>query len=619
MCGFFAIIASSPRASLPSDVTDRIDRALAAIRHRGPDASGVHVDAVEGFALGHVRLSVIDPRASSNQPFWSECGKQCLVFNGEIYNFVELRLELEGLGVRFRTQSDTEVLLQAIRHWGESAFHRLNGMWAIVYVDIDAKVAWVSRDRWGVKPLYTFHSDGCLLLCSEVKGILAFLGEAPAPNLNSIGLYMKFGVGGEHPDSWFSGVSRFPSGEWMRLSIRGSRSTRVGSYWSYPESRQSVEHDDALSAFESTLTDAVRIRLRSDVPVGLSLSGGLDSAVIAWLTGLKCGKSLETFTSWFEPVERSELHTAQMVAARFGHRSVAVPPAPVVETLPLLADCIYHLDAGHSSTALVPYLNLCRAARRDVTVLLEGQGADELLAGYSEFALHCAVDDLRGGKLFSTWSDISQFGFMRGWGRLPLELLRSFSTTLYRHQGERWGASALLGADLSHAALGNAGEFRYDGASVAQAIERYHRGCLTNLLQYGDAISMSVNLETRCPFLDYRLVDLCFRLPTQEIYASGVSKRILRRVANNRVPDEICWSRRKDGFTNPTIEAIRSMGPDVPRLKDVLPLACDLGIFRPRPQLWETIYRLPDNIFYRAVSVLLWCDAFYGASPRWRQ
>jgi asparagine synthase (glutamine-hydrolysing) len=617
MCGLFAII-SIDGSPLPGDAETRVGRALDAIRHRGPDAFGIHMDPGRRFALGHVRLSVIDTSSGANQPFWSACGTRCIVFNGEIYNYVELRRELESAGVVFRTGSDTEVLLEAVGRWGEDALSRLNGMWTFVFIDLARGSALVSRDRWGVKPLHAVRRDGFLMLCSEAKGLLAYLGEAPKPNLSAIGLYMKFGVGGEHPDSWFEDVERFPPAQWTRLSIASGASPTSGKYWAYPSERSGSAGRSDVDRFEELLADAVRIRLRSDVPVGLSLSGGLDSATIAWLTGERCHTSLDAFTSWFRPVERSELPAAQGISSMFGHHSVPVPQADGAETLSLLADCIYFLDAGHSSTALVPYLNLCRAARSRVTVMLEGQGADELLAGYPEFALHAAADEVLAGRFGAGVADLGHFGAIRGWGRLPLDLLRSLSKSAHRHQAARWSAGSILGETCSAAAPSELLAISFGGDSLGRFLLDSHRGCLTNLLQYGDAISMSVNLETRCPFLDYRLVDFCFRLPTSQLYSAGVSKRILRLAASGHVPDSICWSRRKEGFTNPTIAELRRLGPGIARLHAAKDIACDLGIFRRDDRLASLLDGLPDNIFYRAVSVLLWCEIFFGPAPRWR-
>jgi len=620
MCGIFAVIAldGSP---LPNDTPVRISRALQSIKHRGPDATGIYCQPGQPFALGHVRLSVIDTSASADQPFWSDCKRYCIVFNGEIYNYVELRSELEKNGVNFRTRSDTEVLMQAMITWGSAALNRLNGMWSFVFVDTLAMSALVSRDRWGVKPLFVARSETTLLMCSEAKGIIAYLGSCPPPNLESIGLYMKFGIGGEHDKSWFEGIDRFPIASVAEINLRGraDQGLRTSRYWNYPDQRHERASKDDVGKFRHLLEDAVRIRLRSDVPLGLSLSGGLDSASIAWITGTECAKQLDTFTSWFEPKEKSELDAAQMIAKHFGHRSFPIKQADSDQTLALLQECIYHLDGGHSSTALVPYMNLCRAARQQVTVMLEGQGADELLAGYSEFALHAAVDSICGGHILRALNGVRHYGFTRGWKRMPFEFLRLISRKIYQHQALRWGSNKVLGSLCNQVTVSNLTSITMDGNSLSRSLEMWHRGCLTNLLQYGDAISMSVNLEARCPYLDYRLVDFCFQLPLDEIYKNGVSKWILRASANGSVTDSICWNRRKDGFTNPTITALRT----IKERPEVLRIGWDLtvshGIFKDGNAARDMIDHLPDNIYYRAVSVMLWAATFYGKGLHFEQ
>lgn len=615
MCGIFAAI-SLDGSSLPHDTHERVSKALQAIKHRGPDATGVDFEANACFALGHVRLSVIDTSASADQPFWSACGRYGIAFNGEIYNYVELRQELEQHGIKFRTQSDTEVLMQAVATWGSAALNRLNGMWSFVLIDTVKMRALISRDRWGVKPLYMARDKGTLLLCSEAKGIIAFLGSCPPPNLESIGLYMKFGIGGEHDQSWFEGIDRFPLASWAEINLNGAAGQALSTsrYWDYPRERNAEASQDDIAQFRHLLEDAVRIRLRSDVPLGLSLSGGLDSASIAWLTGTYLGKPLDTFTSWFRPKEKSELGAAQMIAEKFGHRSYPIEQAEPNETLDLLQKCIYHLDGGHSSTAIIPYMNLCRVARQRVTVMLEGQGADEMLAGYSEFALHSAADSIRAGRVSKALNSVRHYASIRSWRRMPFEVLRLINASIYRLQAARWGSHRVLGTRCNAAVAPGLSTITMtmDGHNLHRSLEESHRKCLTNLLQYGDAISMSVNLEARCPFLDYRLVEFCFRLPMNEIYNNGVSKWILRAAASGSVPDQICWNRRKDGFTNPTIAALRLMRGRCDSLERGWNIAVSKGIFAPGYKIRDVVDRLPDNIYYRAISVMLWSDTFYG-------
>jgi asparagine synthase (glutamine-hydrolysing) len=588
---------------------------LRAIRHRGPDATGLHLDPRMRFALGHVRLSVQDVSPGADQPFWSDCGRYAIVFNGEIYNFVELRSELESLGGRFRTRSDTEVLLQALVCWGIAAVPRLNGMWAFAFVDTGTGEVTVSRDRWGVKPLFFTEWQGVRAFCSEAKGLLALTGRVPAPDPGAVGLFLRFGIGGENEQSWFSGIRRFPVGVTTRFLPDGSEA-ETRTCWEYPTARDIVDREEAVARLRVALSDSIRIRLRSDVPFGLSLSGGADSAIIAWLASAEHGCRLDAFTAWSPPKERSELPRAELVAARFGHRLLPIVQDDDAETLENLRTCIYHLDSAHASPAIVPYLNLCRAARHRLTVMLEGQGADELLAGYQQFALFAAIDaihDLRIGRAASSLAASCLDGGPRA---VLQDFMRFTSRSLYLKQADRWGAQMLLGESLRDADPGPLRRISVlSGDNLDEALLFWHRWNLTNLLQYGDAVAMSVNLETRCPFLDWRVVEIGFRLSPDLLLSDGFGKHILREMADGAVPDEVLWRRRKDGFTNPTIrivcEEVRRAG--WPR--EGLRYALDCGLLTPRISEPASIARLSPNAVFRIYSLLLWIEEFQCGKP----
>lgn len=611
MCGIFVAISTGRRGVRP-DCASAVARALGAIRHRGPDASGIAVDPAGRFALGHVRLSVIDVTEESNQPFWSACGRWAIVFNGEIYNYVELRAELEALGVRFRTRSDTEVLLAAVVRWGADALPRLNGMFAFAVVDtVDGSVL-VARDRWGVKPLYVARDGDELLLCSEAKGIFAYLDSVPRPNQASIGLFLRFGVSGESAESFYEGIGRFPTASSRTFRLGEPAPSSVVEYWSYPASRTLADEREEGECMLSMITDAVRIRLRSDVPVGLSLSGGVDSAVIAWIAGSALGTKLEAFTAYHEPAERSELPRARQVADAFGHRLRPVLQGGTESTIDDLRLCLHHLDGAHASPAIVPYLRLCKAARSELTVMLEGQGADELYAGYTQFLVFAAMDELSRGNVIGASRDLGFAARHDGWSSVTQDLVRFLVPAVYRRQAHRWGASALLGKVALEADPGPQRRIRLGRRdNLDEALFFWHRNNLTNLLQYGDAVSMSVNLETRCPFVDYRLVERGFRLADRFLVRDGYGKWLLRSVASGAIPPEIVWRRRKDGFTNPTMGLIRRHV-----LADGWParglgLALEAGILTPAIRGREAIERLTENATFRIFSVMTWLEQAY--------
>jgi asparagine synthase (glutamine-hydrolysing) len=482
-------------------------------------------------------------------------------------------------------------------------------------VDTAAGRAIVSRDRWGVKPLYVQRSGSLLLACSEIKGLLAFQGSSYAPDHESIGLYLRFGIGGERRNTWYDGVERFPPAmsEVFTLGSPTSESTR---YWSYPTTRDIRDPHDAMDGLKAALADAVRIRLRSDVPFGLSLSGGIDSAVVAWLAAEVDRRPLSTYTAFSEPRERSELPRAQLVASRFGHACNPVLQSGNDRTIDDLRDCVYHLDAPHNSPAIVPYLELCRSARTALTVMLEGQGADELLGGYLTFGLFAAVNQFQRGELVQGIRSIRTTMTEEGWFRALSDVGRFGSRRLYLRQADRWGAQHILGPRCLLADPGALRSLRlHRPDNFEEALRFWHSQNLTNLLQYGDAISMSVNLETRCPFLDRRVVELGFRMDTNLLFHDGFGKHVLRQLASGSVPDEVLWRRRKDGFTNPTLAMVRgqTLQHGWPVLG--LDLALQHGILTPAILDPAHTRRLGENATFRLYSMMLWMEEFQSGKP----
>lgn len=612
MCGIFAILCKSS-STLPSDAGIRLQRALDSIRHRGPNARGSHIDPSGRFAIGHVRLSVIDLDESSNQPFWSVCGRYFVVFNGEIYNYLELRSELESEGVIFRTKSDTEVLLAALIEWGPEAINRLNGMWSFVFGDVQASQFLVSRDRWGVKPLFSYEQDGQLVVCSEAKGIIAWLGSTPSPNKKSIGLYLKYGIGGECEQSWFEGINRFPQASFQAIDLQSpdNYEDSIAPYWRYPIARTIDNLEAAEKQLEVLLADAIKIRLRSDVPVGLSLSAGLDSASIAWIAGARFGRSLDCYTAWYEPVEKSELFVAQELAAQFGHHSIGVPESKQENLVQDLRTCIYHLEAGHSASAIVPYLNLCRVARNKLTVMLEGQGSDELFGGYTQFNLFAGIDYLMRGNLIQAVSCIASNVHAVGWVNFLLDCARFSISSVYKNQALRWNAPKYICDGVLAAESLNFRKFRLGRNNLSEALKYWHRFNLTNLLQMGDAVSMSVNLETRCPFLDYRLVEFGFSLDTNLLLRDGFGKHLLREVAASSLPNDVVWRRKKDGFENSTCKEISEYVEKFGLPRAAVELGINQGIFQVSIRDPTEFLKLPSNIQFRIYSILLWIGVFY--------
>src|SRR5438105_9521851 len=393
MCGVTGFITSSQNASgerLHAIVLGMAD----ALQHRGPDDSGTWVDAAAGVALGHRRLAVVDLSPLGHQPMRSASGRYVIVFNGEIYNFRALRAELEKQGHSFRGHSDTEVMLAAISEWGVyEAVVKFNGMFALALWDRQEHELHLARDRFGEKPLYYGWFDGTLMFASELKALRAHPLFRPDIDRDSLGLYMRYGyVPG--PRCIYRQVKKLPPG--TLLTLEGptfGTAARPRPYWSITEAALKSaaspfrgSDEEAASHFERLLSDAVKLRLEADVPLGAFLSGGIDSSTIVALMQRQVTKRVKTFTVGFEDAPYNEAEDAKRVAQHLGtdHTELYVSAAEARAIIPHLPT-LY--DEPFADSSQIPTFLIASLARRHVTVSLSGDGGDELLAGYNRYAL----------------------------------------------------------------------------------------------------------------------------------------------------------------------------------------------------------------------------------------
>lgn len=531
-----------------------------AMQHRGPNASGQQLcDEVCGFA--HRRLSIIDLDPSSNQPFTSNDKQQVIAFNGEIFNFVELRSELESLGHSFRTKSDTEVLLASYRQWGTECVNRLNGMWAFAIYDARDRSVFCSRDRFGIKPFVYGEHAGRLFFASEAKAILAVEDRFRKANHDSLSLLLRSSISGYNQQTCFDGLSRLPAAHNLVIRNGNVRCTR---YWDYPSLMDDVpSYDDACSQFSALFADSIKIRLRSDVSLGITLSGGVDSSAIACHTHRLSSTRLNTYTASFAGHSQwDESARAADLAQQLGYDShgVLLTQDDFVDNL---HSSVWHLETPHHSIAVLPYWNIIRDASRDVTVLLEGQGADELLGGYvSVTSLSALQDDLSKLRVSEAAKRIrlglsGKLGFTGK--RFAMELTRSclpFTHDLLR----RWrGDESVYRNDLVGGPARIAGREHplLNQDTINRSLISQHERGLQNLLLYGDAISMAHGIESRLPFMDYRLVELAFGLPGSYKLRGGLGKAVLRDSLRTIVPDDVLDNKLKLGFVAPVAEWLR--------------------------------------------------------------
>ena len=630
MCGISGIV-SLPNGGAVDE--RRFAAALETIVHRGPDAGAI-MRCSDDVLFGHRRLSIIDLSNDSNQPF-VYAGRYTLVYNGEIYNYLELREELEALGVVFRTKGDVEVVIAAYARWGAACVHRFNGMWAFAIHDRADGSLFCSRDRFGVKPFHYGERDGRFHFASEIKAILAYEPGFAEPDYTVIANYVRTSVGAQHAETWFRGIRRLPPG--CNLTLRDGK-LAIERYWDYPaDTPKAPPFAEAAAEFSRLFRDAVRIRMRSDVPLGLTLSSGLDSTAIAYAMQANDPSPHYCFTSRFHAADKlvqdravyregglaiDESVIAREVAVELGLRSVVVE-TDYDEFVERLTRIVHHLESGNSSPAVVPLMQLFGAARKQLTVVLEGQGADELLGGYILSLFWPSLfDQLRAGRVGEAWAGLREFARTYSLRYSVLMALRSLSNALpwiAALNEQRSGLRGALGPRLAgrprmpdYPAFAN----RAGGSAVNRTLRRQHAGGLVNLLHYGDAISMANSLESRMPFLDYRLVEFAWKLPSDYKLKLGVGKRLQREALRGWVPDRIVDNRTKHGFSTPIGEQFRKEFAGAGPVEVLLSERClSRGMFaeaglRRLIAAHRTGRRDQGPVLFRMLSTELWFRTF---------
>lgn len=556
MCGIAGIIGSSD--------TQLMERMLATIAHRGPDDSGIErfdeVGHREGSVLGHRRLSIIDLSTKGKQPMSNEDGTLWVVFNGEIYNFAELRQELEQAGHVFRSHTDTEVILHGYEQWGASCVERFNGMFAFGLLDTRRGELLLVRDRLGIKPLFYAHLADRFLFASECKAILEDprLSREVCPQ--ALDLYLALGyVPG--PRSIFKNIKKLQPGHMLFLR---EGQVRIERYWELPSPRPVQQtYDEQVDEFQSLLSTATRDRMVADVPLGNFLSGGLDSSVVTALMAghLDAGRKPQTFCVGYDHHEsrHDESGFASMVADHVGtdHRKVVCSDEYAIESLPRL---VWHMDEPVAEDLLSPYARLCEFAREHVTVVLSGEGADEFLYGYRYYCL----DTLRrrtglvpkpiraaGSALLGKIGSRDNLRLRAMLCCLKSSALDSFAewSTLFSQSerrslyGDAFGGSlAATGVADEFAAVIDDGSLR--GTDFAPAMDARYR-MVDYILSRTDRLSMAVGLEARVPFLDHRIVEFLARVPVDHKIRGFEGKQLLRSVGGRLLPDEIVHRRKK--------------------------------------------------------------------------
>jgi len=496
---------------VPGLVRDRSELAAmaAALAHRGPDDHGTYFDETANVALAHRRLSIIDLTAGGHQPMIAEDNSVVLIFNGELYNFVALRRELEALGRPSRSRSDTEVAMNALAQWGPAALARFNGMFALAAWYPAERKLLLARDPMGMKPLY--YADlrgGGVAFASEIKAFLSLAGFRPEMNARSLRQYLEFGYVFDEDASILSDVSKLRPGH--ALEIIGGRAGHPYAYFSPPVSRRLDERpfDRALDELHSTLAGVVREHLVADVPVGLLLSGGLDSSIIAALASRD--SRIATISMGFAESAIDERPFARTVARHIGshHHEVMIHQSEVVEGL---EDVVWYFDDLFADWGTVSTRLLYRKCREHgLKVVLVGEGSDELFGGYSIFDAARRIRGPVSWRLFQLYR---------------------------RYAGRRYGGQFPAFASVMRKYLARSGGSMFDAVRLFESRNQLPG----NYVMKVDKASMSVSVEARAPYLDRRIAELAYALPEQYLLAEGTDKLILRRMAEERrlLPQEI--------------------------------------------------------------------------------
>lgn len=588
MCGIAGIVSSDPGERIERELVHRMCQAIV---HRGPDDEGLF--AKHNTGLGMRRLSIID-LAGGHQPIFNEDGSIWVVFNGEIYNFPDLRPELEKAGHRFATHSDTEVIVHLYEEMGSDCVEKLRGMFAFALYDERKKKLLLARDRLGKKPLHYAHVDGRLLFGSEIKAILAVAPELAEINRQALLEYLDFGYILD-PATAFTKIHKLPGGHLLEFE---NDQVRVRKYWDISEysTYQPQSEPECLDELERRLTQAVKMRLISDVPLGALLSGGTDSSTVVALMARASAKPVKTFSIGFKYADFNEAQYARIVAERFGtdHHELILDPE-VVSTLEQLTSS---LEEPFADSSMLPTYYISCLARKHVTVALSGDGGDEIFAGYTRYGVQArrqAFERIPG------WA--AKFYRERIFPLIPRSTYgRRFSYNVSLPWRERYvdELSFLPGferempllSDDFRAAVGNGhhpeqvmlsyldGKHGLDRLSQLLYLDTktYLAG---DILTKVDRMSMLTSLEVRVPLLDHELVEWAARLSPEWKMRGSEQKYILRKLAERvGVPREVL-DRPKRGFALPLVHWMRNEMKDLIETVLLEPRTLQRGYFRP--------------------------------------
>ena len=601
-------------------------KCLSMIKHRGPDGEGIYNDSEHGVLLGHCRLAVIDLSQNGKQPMTCCSGRYVITYNGELYNYIEIRKELEKLGYVFQSDSDTEVIPAAYDAWGEDCLNRFNGMWAFIIHDKSDGSFFIARDRFGVKPLFYMSSSTGYIFASEMKAIMPHLDNPQIDYEVARGDYMKYS-GTEC--SLIKQIKRLPAG--CLLKISKDNSTIKKQWWSTLDNIPNIskKYVDNVDILRDLILDACRIRMRSDVTLGTALSGGLDSsATICSMNKIVKESEDQTinsdiqhaFVASFPGTSLDETYYAKCVADSIGVNATYVDIETTVNP-DTLEKMLFHFEEIYNTTP-VPMMRLYRTVKENgVTVTLDGHGADELFGGYAgDFRMAFPDAGLNVRKIRDIFNAIYD-AYPHDGGSLDAGG-NKYDMELYLRAWKSWAWKKTHpdnGIDMSVERSKRIWK-RLSSFNRTLYVDT-HKTILPTLLRNYDNYSMASGVEIRMPFMDHRIVTMAFALRTDEKLRDGYSKAIIREAMKGIVPDEILYRKTKIGFNTPIAEWMR--GPMKAYFLDIINSAdyknTDIVDANMVKRKVESVCASDDEIkfgaaldAYTSLAPYLWKKCFYN-------
>ncbi len=585
MCGILG--------SFPDRQSSKFTESLELLRHRGPDHQEVYAHGE--VLLGHTRLAIIDLNKQSHQPM--EMDNLTLVFNGEIYNYIEIRDELISLGHTFSTASDTEVLLKSYKEWGEACVERFNGMWAFAIFDKVKQTLFLSRDRFGVKPLYYIYDDEKFVFASEIKALLPYVDTVVAKREELV-RYIVYGVQEHRKETMFEGIYRFPPAQNALYDMKRKTISFSNYYTLEINVLENLLEQEAEKELQNILERSITLRLRSDVKVGMALSGGVDSNIIVSKAN-RDNANIESFSSIYDSDEQiNENENIEQTVKKLNLKQHYIV-SEVDGLVQNIENIVWMQDEPFDTLGIFAQYKVYEEMHENgVKVSLDGQGADEIFAGYGTYRTAILRENI-----FSYGFLKEYFKHYKSFALQDVKLLLvSFFPKLFEKLYFEKRAKKIFNKKIAFLSSLKKSFSNFDNLNrkLKFDVEEY----LSVLLRYVDRNSMAKSIESRAPFLDYKLIDYAFTLPSNLKYKNGFSKYILRKTFEDEVSADIIWNRDKKGFPVPQTEWCKS---DVFTLlahkyieKSKLLKALDINI-----EIEKN-----DPMYWKIVNIAIWEDVF---------